>query len=69
MSKNGGFEKQKRLLVFRCQNGRPEMIKKNVFALYVLLFKRFWWSGKRNENGGPNGAPKASKFKPLVSKV
>ena len=43
--------------------------KKDVFALYVLQFKRFRWSEKSIENGGPNYINKSSKLKPWASKV
>ena len=45
--------------------GGLELLKKKVFALYMLQFKRFRWSRQL----GPNGAKQSSKLKPWASKV
>ena len=44
-------------------------VQKQVFALHVLQIKRFRRSGKFIENEDPNCITKASKLKPLASKV
>ena len=68
MSKKGGLKN-----IFLCLISMPKWETRNcnkeVFALYVLQFKRFRWSGKLIENGSPNDGNKSSKWKPWASEV
>ena len=43
--------------------------QKEVFAFYVLQFKRCRWSRKSIESGAPSGVDKSSKLKPWAAKV
>ena len=57
-------------LILDAKMGRPKLFKKEVFALYMLQFKRFGWL-LRNliKNGCPNGFEKSSKSNHLAPMV
>ena len=44
-------------------------VQREVFAVYLLQFKRFSWSRRLLENEGPNRIKKLYKLKPWASKV